>query len=39
MGFKLGTSRTPFADRGEIKRKLMFKKDRDDTHDRYENIS
>lgn len=28
MGFKLGTSRTPFADRGEIKRKLMFKKDR-----------
>ena len=27
MGFKLGTSRQPYADRGEIKHKLTFKKD------------
>ena len=27
MGFKLGTSRKPYADRGEIKHKLTFKKD------------
>ena len=27
MGVKLGTSRKPYADRGEIKHKLTFKKD------------